>query len=488
MISESISTVTGVQSLQYLYPLIVLGIAGFIILGLGLATSSKKAYAGIAFGALAIAAILILLIPQNASFVLSNSFAYSQFGAYFAILFVISSLFIVLPSLKNISAKGDIFYALLLFVTTGMIVAAFTMNLIVLFISFEAVSIGTYVLAAFHKTRRTLEASTKYFFTGVVSTSFIIFGLAFFYQAAGTFELTSALAVVSKPALLIALLFLTIGFGFKVAIFPMHQWAIDTYYGAENSVSAFLSTGSKLVAFMIMLKIFIVGFSTMGEDVFLLFTLLAIFTMTYGNISALSTTNVKKLFAYSSIAQAGYLILVFSITSYALWSGQNYGLIAVNAVAAAMLYSLVYIFMKGGAFVFLNTLDKENPEFSDISGFARKSPALALSLSIILLALAGIPFTGGFTAKFYMFLYLVDAKLWWLAIIAILNSAISVFYYFRVIMYMYWKPDSGVSLSGSRIASATVIVSAIVVVALFFYFPLFSLLHGFAQGLFGVTG
>ena len=275
---------------------------------------------------------------------------------------------------------------------------------------------------------------------------------------------------------------------FMVAIFPMHQWAIDTYYGSENSVSAFLSTGSKLVAFMIMIKVFIIGFASMGEDVFLLFTLLAVFTMTYGNISALSTTNVKKLFAYSSIAQAGYLILVFSITSYAMWSGQNYSFIAINAVAAAMLYSLVYIFMKGGAFVFLNTVDKESPEFSDISGLARKSPALAMGLSILLLALAGIPFTGGFTGKFYMFLYLVDVKLWWLAIIAILNSAISVFYYFRVIMYMYWKPESQVLMTRSRAASATVLISAVVVVVIFFFFPLFPLLHGYATSLFGVTG
>ena len=163
--------------------------------------------------------------------------------------------------------------------------------------------------------------------------------------------------------MLIALGLLIIGFGFKLAIFPMHQWAIDTYDGTENSVSAFLSTGSKLVAFMIMLKVFIVGFSGMSGYVYGFFAILAVATMTYANISALSQTNLKKLLAYSSVAQAGYLILVFAVAGYTSGgSASNY------AVAAGMLYSLVYIFMKGGAFLTMNSIKIISPKIDDLSG------------------------------------------------------------------------------------------------------------------------
>ena len=487
MYNEFISTVTGFASLEYFYPMITLGIAGFILLFTGIFSGNKKLFSAIASVSLVISMLLLLIIPEVQKYVLFRSIEFNDFGLYFSILFIISALYVTIPALRNIEKKGEIFYALLLFVTTGMLVAAFSMNLIILFVAFESVSIGTYVLTGFHKTRRTLEASAKYFFTGAVSTSFIIFGLAFFFQATGTFYLLPAYNIISTQALLISLIFLTIGFGFKLAIFPMHQWAIDTYDGAENSVSAFLSTGSKLLAYMIMLKVFIIGFQYIGEDVFVLFSILAILTMTYGNLSALSQNNIKRLFAYSSVAQAGYLILVFSITSYDVWTNGSYTIVATYAVTAALIYSLIYIFMKGGAFLSMNAFKKDGPEISDLSGLSKKSPALALSLSILLLALAGIPFTGGFTGKFYMFLYLVQGKLWWLAIIAILNSAISVFYYLKVIMYMYWKKPEGedkfIISSGTVIP---VVISAIIVIVLFFSFYIFNIFYTAATALMGV--
>ncbi|MCL4451924.1 MAG: NADH-quinone oxidoreductase subunit NuoN [Candidatus Thermoplasmatota archaeon] len=470
------------NQLAFYYPMLVLGAAGFIILALGIKRLRSIVYATIAMAAFVVAFILLLMEWYNIlPYVASEGMVFNGFGFYFALLFLVASGFITYPALKNIAARSEIFYAMLLFVSVGMIVAAFSYNLITLFISFEAVSIGTYIIAGFHKTKRTLESATKYFFTGTVATAFIIFGLSYFYLSTGTFSLLGHIAVSSTPDMLIALAFLTIGFGFKMAIFPMHQWAIDTYDGTENSVSSFLSTGSKLVAFVIMLKVFIAGFAGLDTYVYVFFAILAVATMTYANISALSQNNLKRLLAYSSVAQAGYLILVLAVVGYAPGTQA-----ADYAIAAGMLYSLVYIFMKGGAFLTMNIIRKDSPSVDDISGLGRKSPGLALAFSIILLSLAGIPLTGGFLAKFFLFLSLVQGGLWWLAVVAILNSAISVFYYFRIMMFMYWrdsKEDSSFDLSVSN--RIPVYFSALVVVALFFTFSLFFTILPFAGGVFG---
>ncbi|MCL4328757.1 MAG: NADH-quinone oxidoreductase subunit NuoN [Candidatus Thermoplasmatota archaeon] len=453
--------------LESILPMIFVGFAGFLILAIGMKVDSGKAFSSITFVALALS--LVSVVWQSYDPVAGSLVTFNPFNAYFAAILIISSLFVTFPALRNLTERRDIFYSLLLFVTLGMLVASFTMNLVVMFVAFEAVSIGTYVMAGFHKTRRALEASAKYFFTGAVSTGFIVIGLSYYFQATGTFDLT-AVTIVSRIPLLTALAFLIIGFGFKLAIFPMHQWAIDTYDGSENSVSALLSTGSKILAFMIMLKLFVVGFPLLGQSVFIFFTILAILTMTYGNISALSETRLKRLLAYSSVAQAGYMILVFSAVAYAQYNGMSAGYIQF-IVAAGMLYSLIYIFMKGGAFLALNSIGKENPGLEDISGMGTRSPALALSFTVLLLALAGIPLTGGFTAKAWLFLSLINVKLWWLAVIAILNSAISVFYYFRVISYMYRKePLSGVIISTEKSVIVPVALAAAIVVALGIYF------------------
>ena len=474
--------VADLLSLEYFFPLIAVGLAGFILLVIGFFHNSGRLYAVITFAVLLAALISIIFLAP--SVVLGGILIYNPFNAYFAAILIISSMFVAFPALKNITARWDVFYSLLLFVTLGMIVASFTMNLVVMFVAFEAVSLGTYVMAGFHKTKRALEASAKYFFTGAVSTAFIILGLSYYFQATRTFDLNAVTTGAHTP-LLIALAFLVIGFGFKLAIFPMHQWAIDTYDGSENSVSALLSTGGKIVAFMIMLKLFVLGFPSMGDQVFIFFTLLAIFTMTYGNLSALSETKLKRLLAYSSVAQAGYLILVFSAVGYGQYNHDPAAYIQ-TIVAAGMLYSLVYIFMKGGAFLSMNAIKKEEPLIEDVAGMSKQSPILALSLSILLLALAGIPLTGGFTGKAFLFLSLIQVKLWWVAVIAILNSAISVFYYLRVISYMYRRePSDRESFFTGRSVIAPVAVAAIITVAIGVYWTVFYLVLPYAAYLLG---
>ena len=210
---------------------------------------------------------------------------------------------------------------------------------------------------------------------------------------------------------------------------------------------------------------------------------LSILTMTYGNVAALSQNNLKRLLAYSSIAQAGYLILVLAVVGFV---GNTNSAVVDVAVAAGMFYALVYVFMKGGAFITLNLIKKDNVMISDVSGLAKKSPATAVSFAVMLLALAGVPITGGFFAKYLLFLSLIEGNLWWLAIIAILNSAISVFYYFRIILYMFGKdPIPGESFDMSTSTRVPIYASAFITVALSVVVIWWPSLISMANGLFG---
>ncbi len=480
-----ISLITGTlnfSQLGNLYPLFLLGLVAFAILAIGIKVENAKLFSYISFTALAIVFVWLYFLPVSSSTTLSGTTIYNRFGTYFAMIMILASLLVIFPAARRLTRKPDIFYATLLFVNIGIIIASYSYNILVMFVSFEAVSIGTYIMAAFGKERRNLEASLKYFFTSTIATAFIAFGASFYYITTGTFNIATVGAVKPVQSADIALIFLAIGFGFKMAIFPMHQWAIDTYDGAENSVAAYLSTGSKILAFVIILKVFLVGFAGDFNAVFYLFTILAIASMTYGNIAALSQNNVKRVLAYSSVAQVGYLILVLSQVAFVNNLSSH---AATLAIATGMYYSLVYIFMKGGAFLTMNAVKKDKVEITDMAGLYKKSPSVAVSFSIILLALAGIPVTGGFFAKYNLFLALIAGQLWWLAVIAILNSAISVFYYFRIIQSMFREPEGESDFNLSSGIKAPVIATAFITVGLGVAFQLIYALMGFAPGLFG---
>ena len=423
---------------EYLYALILLGLAGFITLAAGIKTDNKKILGGFTFIIMIVAFFIILFQVKNYSIL---SLDISSFDSYWALIFLVSIMVIIIPSMNDIKKRFDVYYAILLFTALSMIIAAFTYNLIILFISFEGVSIATYILTAYNKTKRNLEASLKYFMVSTVGTSFNIMGIAFFYLSTRTFNLNAITTIDFNRSLLLALVFITIGFGFKIAIFPMQQWAIDTYDGAPNSVSAFLSTGGKLVAYMILLKFLFLGFIPDYNYVFFFFAILAILTMTYGNLAALMENNLKRILAYSSIAQAGYMILVFALIGYSYYPAVlvSKEIFVKFAIASAMFYALAYIFMKAGPFIAMSLFKNDKVMIGDIAGLAKKSRYTALFLAIMLLSLAGVPLTGGFIAKYFLFFTLIIGNLWWLAVIAIINSAISIFYYFRIIIYSYRK-------------------------------------------------
>lgn len=451
--------------LESLYPEIFLGLVAFGMLLMGRRVKDWVVYTAVSIISLLISMILLLLFDSSNSSFFGGAFVINNFGLYFALILITSSLYVSFTAGSELKHDPEIFFSIFLFVNVAMIIAAFSLNLIFIFIAFEGISIGTYILSAHGKSKRNLEASAKYFFTGVIATGFIVLGSSFYFLSTGTFNLVSvtSISLINKPSMLLAMVLLFVGFGFKLALVPLQQWAVDAYDGTKNPVSAFLSSGTKVLAFLVILRVFLVGFSSMNTDVFYLFTIVSIVTMTYGNFAALSENNLKRMLAYSSIAQAGYLILVLDVVS----SNASHFAFTV-AIFAAMYYSLVYIFMKGGAFIASGAVREDKIMINDLSGIGLKSPVFAISLGIMMLALAGIPPTAGFFAKYYLFLALISGNLWYLAVIGILNSAISVFYYLKIIVVMFRPATEERDFNLSRPILIPVIIGAAMSIALSF--------------------
>src|SRR5216684_2087042 len=320
------------------------------------------------------------------------------------------------------------FYALLLFATAGMGVLASAQELLTAFIGLEMSSISSYILAGYRReSLKAGESAMKYFLLGSFATAFFLYGIALVYGATGTTNLLKmASPGASSPLLKLGLALIFIGLGFKVAAAPFHIWTPDVYEGAPSPVVGFMSTAPKAAVFAVLLRIM---FQTHAPGRIWLIWVAAALSMTIGNIAALVQDNIKRLLAYSSIAHAGYLLIAFAA-------------LPANGIPAAMFYTASYAAMNVGAFAVVGHfagLGERKVTLEDYSGLGRRSPLLAAILTMFLLSLIGIPITGGFFAKFYVFSAALQANLIGLTIIGVLNSAVAAYYYLRVIIFMYMR-------------------------------------------------
>ena len=371
-----------------------------------------------------------------------------KYSLYFNIIFLVSTILVVLISVNYLGSsdkrQGE-YYLMILLATLGMMLMAAGNELIIIFLGLELMSLSLYVLAGyFRQDQASSEAGMKYLLLGAFASGFFLYGIALIYGGAeGTTsvpEIADVLTAGEPSALLIAGLFLlVVGFGFKVALVPFHQWAPDVYEGAPTAIAAFISAGPKAAGFAAFLRIFIPILqnlqetnTALGDQWILGLTVLAVLTMTIGNVVAIAQRNIKRMLAYSSIAHAGYVLVA---------------LVAANqdGIASAMLYLLVYCIMNIGAFgavILARTEDGESLTISDYAGLGFRKPLLAIFMTVMLLSLAGFPPTAGFVGKLYVFRSAVDAGQIWLVIIAAINTAISAFYYLRVVITMYMRePD-----------------------------------------------
>ena len=327
------------------------------------------------------------------------------------------------------------FYGLILLATAGMMFMAGARDLIVIFLGLEVMSIAVYALSAFNRRdRRSAEAGLKYFLLGAFSTGFFLYGIALTYGATGSTNLLAIRVAVETnaaqgPLLLFGIAMLAVGFAFKISAVPFHMWTPDVYEGAPSPVTAFMSGAVKAAAFAAFLRVFIVGFLGAYEAWFGILWWLAAITMVAANLIALVQTNVKRMLAYSSVAHAGYLLVAIA---------------AANQTAAAglLFYLLVYTVMNIGAFAVIIAVARQGEErlqIEDYAGLGQRQPLLAVVLTIFLLSLAGFPGTGGFMAKIFLLQGAADARLWTLAVILVLTTVVSYYYYLRVAWYAWMR-------------------------------------------------
>jgi len=369
----------------------------------------------------------------------NDSYIVDHLSLFFICIFTISSALAILLSVEYNEREGiraGEYYALILFCTVGMILLASSTDMIMIFLGIEIVSICLYVLAGIRRGNlASNEAALKYFLLGAFATGFLLYGMTLVYGSTGStnlFEIADFVknpSAQSNPLLLMGLVLLIIGFGFKVASVPFHMWAPDVYQGAPTPVTAFMAVGPKAAAFAAFFRVFAEAFPEMAPSWEVLLSSIAVLSMFFGNLGAIMQTNIKRMLAFSSISHAGYILMA---------------VIAKNSLGASSLlfYMLAYAFTTFGIFgivILLGRKGEENLEIENYSGLAYKHPIIALSMTVFLLSLAGLPPFAGFIAKFYIFSAAVQEGLITLVIIAVLNSAISFYYYLKVVVFMYMK-------------------------------------------------
>jgi NADH-quinone oxidoreductase subunit N len=366
--------------------------------------------------------------------------------------------------LKRMGLERGEYYVLLLFSITGMMLMGLAADLIVVFLALELLSIPLYVLAGFARPQvQSEEAALKYFLLGAFSASFMVYGIALVFGATGATGLSEIVAAFSAGTADVALAsigaaLVMIGLGFKVAAVPFHMWTPDVYQGAPSTVTAFMSVGAKAGGFAALLRVFVLAFPAISMDLTPILWVLAALTMILGNVVAISQSNIKRLLAYSSIAHAGYILM--ALVPY----GQEG--VASDAVASALFYLMAYAFTNFAAWAVVISLEKSEGRglaISDYAGMGRKYPALAAVMAVAMLSFTGVPPTLGFLGKFYLFRTVLEGGYVWLAIIGVLTSLISAYYYLRVVIVMYMQDgepevrrDTWLYLTASVTAIATV--------------------------------
>lgn len=462
-------------------PVLVLSIwALFLLLAdLWIPTGKKHITALISAAGLIVAGIAAGTLSGKTGSAFSGMVVWDGFSQVLTILFLSSGLITIAFShdyMKNNLAERGEYYTLLLFSITGMILMATANDLIMVFLALELLSIPLYILAGFFRDRLSSEeAALKYFLLGTFSSAFLLFGIAWIYGATGSTSFNGILTAVQAGSangllLLIGAALLLVGFGFKIGVFPFHSWVPDVYNGSPTPLSGFMTVATKAAGFAGLLRVFVLLFPAQAPVISIIFWALAAASMIFGNVVAISQTNVKRLLAYSSIANAGYILMAF--VPY------GNGGMAKESVAAALFYLLAYALTAFCAWAVLTALEpvgSEGLSLEDLSGLGKKYPLLAGALLISMLSFTGVPLTMGFWGKFYLFKTAVDGGQLVLALIGLITSLFSAYYYLRVVMFAWFKPGDPQVQPGRWASLVAVLMATGVLVLSFFPNPVLNL-------------
>jgi proton-translocating NADH-quinone oxidoreductase chain N len=442
--------------LVFLLPEIFLLVFAALVIGLDLidrAGSRRGALPYVALIGLSLAALALIPVAgalsgeaAGARYV-TGMLVVDDFAIFLKAIALIGVSLVILMSIRYLRGRtpypGE-FYGLLLVVTLAICLAVGSANLMMVYLSMEFLSITSYVLAGYlREDKKSGEAAVKYFLYGSSASAIMLFGMSLLYGATGELglrEIASTLGAAGSQELvwltLPALILLLVGFGFKASLVPFHQWAPDTYEGAPTPITGLLSTASKAAGFAILMRVFTMALDWAQPQWVALLTAVSVITMTLGNLTALRQTNVKRLLAYSSIAQAGYILIGVAAVVAApdqVFTGYN----------GVLFYLFAYLFTNLGAFAVVIAIENTtgSSELADYAGLVRRAPWLAAMLFFFLISLAGIPPTGGFLGKFFVFGAAIEQQMWVLVAIAAVNSVIAAFYYLNVVRYMFFMPS-----------------------------------------------
>lgn len=459
----------------YLLPELIVAIGASILLVVPvLGMRSRPEGAKWAMLALLAVTAVTLLICSHAVGSIDQSpwfaamFALDAFAVYFKLLLIVAVALVTLLSddfLREERYSHWEYYALLGFALCGMMFMASGVHLVSIFIGLELLSLSSYILAGYFKNHEpSTEAAMKYFVLGTASSGILLYGISLIYGVVGSLRLTdiaTALStIVSNDALMFGIILLAAGLCFKIAAVPFHVWTPDVYVGAPTPITAFLSTASKAAAFSIFARIFYVALPSFHLDWSNVLAVVSALSMVVGNLAAITQTNVKRMLAYSSISHAGYGLM---------------GIVAMNrnGLRGILIYTLVYIFANLGIWatvLMLRRHEYAGESIDDFRGLNRKAPFVAFAMLVFLLSLGGIPPTAGFIGKYFLFAAAVQAGFGWLAIVAVLMSAVSMFYYLRIAVAMYLQEGF---LAETAVTPALRLVTAIclVVTLVIGFFP-----------------
>ncbi|MBT3337716.1 MAG: NADH-quinone oxidoreductase subunit N [Anaerolineae bacterium] len=400
------------------------------------------------------------------------------FSTFVNILLLVSGLMgisLAYSYLKRMGIERGEYYSLMLFSIAGMMLMAQASDLIVVFLALELLSIPLYVLAAFaHPQHDSGEAGIKYFLLGAFSGGFVVYGIALVFGATQSTALAgiaaAALAGTANiPLMLAGSALILVGFSFKVAAVPFHMWTPDVYQGAPTPVTAFMAAGAKIAGFAALMRVFSTAFPSLAVDLAPVLAVLAALTMIVGNVVAVSQTNIKRMLAYSSIAHAGYILMAFVAFGNPA--------VSATAIAAGIFYLVAYALTNFGSWSIVIALEKEDGkglELEDYAGLGKSNPLMAAAMTIFMLSLTGIPPTLGLVGKFYLFSAVIAADMYWLAIVGVLTSLISAFYYLRVVVIMYMKDGEPKTLSEPWLNLTWIAMAAITVILGFMPASLFN--------------
>jgi NADH-quinone oxidoreductase subunit N len=459
MLSETVFT-------PLFLPELTLLVTAVVVILLDLFVKQKWVLAAVSIVGIAVAAgFAIAMWGGDSESIFFGMMAVDNFAIFFKLLFLVIAALVILASTDYVSKmarfRGE-YYALVLISALGMMLMAATTELISIYLSLELTSISLYILVGFLKDPKSTEASLKYLLLGAVASAVLLFGMALVFGFTGQTQLgdiaqaiqnMSLSGVLDSPGLIVGIVLLIAGFGFKIAAVPFHMWVPDVYEGAPTPITAYLSVGSKAAGFAVILRVFFSAFglpSWLSLDWGWVFAILAAVGMTVGNIIALTQSNIKRMLGYSSIAQAGYLLVGLATVGFTspILSDSS-----VFAGQSGLLFFLAsYALTNLGAFTAIIAISGkvDSDLIADYSGMGKRAPMLALALTLCLISLIGMPPAAGFMAKFYIFSGAVQQHLLWLVIIAVINSVISAYYYLRVVKVMWLgKPASATKVPSS---------------------------------------